>query len=215
MHASATPRTRPIIERFDLNDVPAVPWKNGGGTTREIVCLPAGAGFDDFAWRASVATIAADGPFSVFPGVDRSITLLCGGGVHLRALDGDLDHRLDGPCEPFAFDGGRPVHAALLDGESQDFNVMTRRGRCRAEVRGLRTQAALGPLASGLLHAATGEWEVDGPEAYAGTLRGGQGLWWHDAPPATLRVSPRTRDAALLVVDIRPPAPGDVQGARR
>ena len=58
---------------FDLRTVPATPWKNGGGSTRELVCWPPGAGTDAFGWRVSVARIAAAGPFSAFAGVDRQI----------------------------------------------------------------------------------------------------------------------------------------------
>ena len=39
-----------------------VPWKNGGGVTRELLRLPADGG-DDWTLRISVADIAADGPF--------------------------------------------------------------------------------------------------------------------------------------------------------
>lgn len=60
-----------------------MPWKNGGGMTRELVCQPPDADMDSFDWRVSIAHIASDGPFSSFSGVDRIITLLSGGGVHL------------------------------------------------------------------------------------------------------------------------------------
>ncbi len=62
--------------RFDRATLPATPWKNGGGVTREIVCQPPGAGLAAFDWRVSIATIASDGPFSLFAGIDRVITLL-------------------------------------------------------------------------------------------------------------------------------------------
>ena len=55
-----------------------VPWKNGGGVTREVAAFPDGAGFDDFLWRISMAEVRADGPFSVFPGVDRVLAVLEG-----------------------------------------------------------------------------------------------------------------------------------------
>ncbi|MEO8119861.1 MAG: HutD family protein, partial [Rhodoferax sp.] len=80
-----------------------MPWKNGGGSTREIVCQPPGADMDNFDWRVSIATIAANGPFSVFVGVDRVIMLLDGAGVRLHAAD--IDHKLDTPGAPFAFAG--------------------------------------------------------------------------------------------------------------
>ncbi|MGR7000643.1 HutD/Ves family protein [Yinghuangia aomiensis] len=76
---------------FDTDFLPVTPWRNGGGETREVAAEPSADG--GFAWRVSIATIAQDGPFSAFPGVDRTITLLEGAGVHLVG-DG-LDHLLD------------------------------------------------------------------------------------------------------------------------
>ncbi|MCB2071086.1 MAG: HutD family protein, partial [Ottowia sp.] len=69
------------LQPFALADLPAEPWKNGGGRTRTVATWPAGAGLSDFDARVSVATIAASGPFSRFPGIDRQIVLLSGGGV--------------------------------------------------------------------------------------------------------------------------------------
>nr|MBA2815075.1 putative ATP-dependent helicase DinG [Candidatus Pantoea persica] len=63
--------------RFRYANLPVSRWRNGGGETREIVSYPPGEA--DFAWRASIATLARDGAFSRFPGVDRVITLLRGG----------------------------------------------------------------------------------------------------------------------------------------
>jgi environmental stress-induced protein Ves len=42
-----------------------MPWKNGGGVTRELLAWPGGG---DWQVRISVAEIEADGPFSSFPG---------------------------------------------------------------------------------------------------------------------------------------------------
>jgi environmental stress-induced protein Ves len=192
-----------LRERHDVHALPAVAWKNGGGTTREIICRPAGAGLDDFDWRVSIATIAADGAFSAFPGIDRTIALLCGDGVHLQSIDGSaIDHRLDTFFQPFAFDGGRALRATLLGGESTDFNVMTRRSRFRAELRVVRAQCTLKTAPRGLVHVASGEWMLDGD---ARTFGCGQGCWWDSMTPSELRVAPRdTRasQAVLLVVDI-------------
>ncbi|MBM7325185.1 HutD family protein, partial [Agrobacterium sp. S2] len=49
-----------------------MPWKNGGGVTTEIIVHPAKASMADFDWRISMANVAQDGPFSIFPGVDRT-----------------------------------------------------------------------------------------------------------------------------------------------
>lgn len=105
------------------------PWKDGGGTTTELAIAPPGAGLDKFDWRISLATIAADGPFSRFSGVDRSLGLVDGPGVY---LDIDEEGRFalceDEPLIDFA--GESHVIATLAGGPSTDFNVMTRRGRC-------------------------------------------------------------------------------------
>ena len=60
-----------------------MPWKNGGGETVEIAVSPEGAGLGDFDWRVSMARVEADGLFSVFPGVDRTLSILEGEGMVL------------------------------------------------------------------------------------------------------------------------------------
>jgi environmental stress-induced protein Ves len=105
-----------------------VPWKNGGGSTTEIAVFPAEADIDGFDWRVSLATIAADGPFSVFPGVERTLVLVDGHGM---TLDIDGAPTMLTKTEPVAaFDGEAQVQAKLNRGPSTDFNVMTRLDRC-------------------------------------------------------------------------------------
>lgn len=67
------------MEFFDIRKMPVSLWRNGAGETREICCFPPAT--RDFFWRASIASIASNGEFSAFPGVDRVITLLEGGEV--------------------------------------------------------------------------------------------------------------------------------------
>lgn len=109
------------------------PWKNGGGSTTEIAIHPAGANFDNFDWRVSLATIAESGPFSVFPGVDRTIALVDGAGIILQ-FDDARRFTLTPSHRVFQFPGEARVEATLKEGETRDFNVMTRRARCRHEV---------------------------------------------------------------------------------
>lgn len=119
-----------IIRAASLVDVP---WKNGGGTTREIAAGPPGASLDAFAWRLSVAEVSADGAFSAFAGVDRVLVLLDGVGMRLTEGGGRM-HVLDQPLAMARFAGETPIHANLLDGPTRDFNVMVRRGRARASM---------------------------------------------------------------------------------
>jgi uncharacterized protein len=101
----------------------AVPWRNGRGVTREIAVCPGGA--DDFLWRLSIADVAADGPFSAFPGYRRVITVLTGAGMRLT-VDGAV-HDI-GPLEPFEFDGGAQTTCTLPGGPITDLNLIVRAG---------------------------------------------------------------------------------------
>ena len=190
-----------MLHRFALADLSATPWKNGGGSTREIVCWPPGAGMDSFDWRVSVATIARSGPFSVFAGVDRVIVLLDGDGVHLQSASG-IDHHLDQALQPFAFSGDEALDCTLLGGASLDFNVMTRRSALHAEVTVLRAETRLPTAPRGLLLAAHGGWQINA-DGIAQDLGPGQGLWW-DGEPHGCAVRQLGADAALLWVRLEP-----------
>lgn len=111
----------------------AMPWKNGGGSTAEIAIAPPGAsvaqGFD---WRLSIATIDGDGPFSAFPGYDRTILLLAGKGMVLTVA-GQAPHALDRPFVPFRFSGETATDCRLLDGRCEDLNLMVAQDRFAAE----------------------------------------------------------------------------------
>ncbi|KRA59777.1 hypothetical protein ASD79_09510 [Caulobacter sp. Root655] len=111
----------------------ATPWKNGGGVTREVAAFPPGAGMDDFEWRISLADVAADGPFSAFPGVDRVLTVIEGAGLVLD-VDG-LAVTLDVAAPPLAFAGEARVEARLTGGPIRDLNLMVRCGGWRAQAR--------------------------------------------------------------------------------
>lgn len=104
-------------------DYVARPWKNGGGTTRDIVVSPPGASLDTFDWRLSLAQVDRDGPFSRFDHVDRTLVLLSGA-MTLHERDRRIDLVRN---EPFAFEGERPIEATVAGGSTLDFNVMTRR----------------------------------------------------------------------------------------
>lgn len=188
------------LQRFCRADLPAQPWKNGGGVTREVVCLPAGSDTAHFDWRVSIAHIERSGPFSAFTGVDRVITLLEGPGVMLQSTCGSITHRLDTPLMPFAFAGEAEVQADLLSSDCHDFNVMTRRAACAAKVQVLHGATILRPATQGLLFAVQGRWR-----AQSQTIMTGEGLWWCEAPIAW-SLNPESENAALIAVLIDFPA---------
>lgn len=111
-------------------------WKNGQGETAEIAVDPPGAPLDAFAWRVSMARVDADGPFSAFAGIDRTLTLLAGAGLRLVAAGRDpATLGVDAP--PYSFPGDVACEATLVDGGITDLNVMTRRGVAWHRVRRL------------------------------------------------------------------------------
>jgi environmental stress-induced protein Ves len=116
-----------------------VPWKNGGGRTREVAIAEDGLG--GFRWRVSVAEVDRDGPFSLFPGVDRTLWLLGGAGMDLSVDDATV--RLVVAYRPFEFAGEARVTATLIDGPTQDLNLMVRRDRARAKAAVVRGSQAI------------------------------------------------------------------------
>jgi uncharacterized protein len=98
------------------------PWKNGRGTTTELWRLERDGAL---LARLSRAAVVEDGPFSLFPGIERNLTVLSGPGFRLTG--GGLDFRCE-PLVPVAFPGDVALQATgTLAMQSDDFNVMTAR----------------------------------------------------------------------------------------
>ena len=116
-------------------DYRTVPWKNGGGGTTEIAVDPPESSVNEpFRWRLSLARVERSGPFSAFPGYDRSIMLVSGHGMVLD-FAGHGQARLALPFAPVAFAGEWATEARLIGGASEDFNVMSDRRRLRHLLR--------------------------------------------------------------------------------
>jgi uncharacterized protein len=133
-------------ERASVEWLPAalrrgVPWKNGGGITREVVASPTGAGLDRFDWRISTAEVRTAGPFSAFSGIERTLCIL--EGTLSLAIAGRTAILLSADSAPFEFAGDDPAHGAPLDGPVVDLNVMARRGSFNARVQRLQAGAAV------------------------------------------------------------------------
>ncbi|MEN9892031.1 MAG: hypothetical protein RLY78_2326 [Pseudomonadota bacterium] len=144
---------RPTLHRVRLDAVPARPWRNGGGLTRELLVWPPPAsgaatdtasatgtaadarpdpltihdsGPDHARWqlRLSVADITRDGPFSSFPGITRHFAVLEGAGVRLHWPDRQT--LLTPQDAPLCFDGADAPDAQLPAGPTRDLNLMVR-----------------------------------------------------------------------------------------
>jgi environmental stress-induced protein Ves len=163
-----------IVRRADHR---VVPWKNGRGSTTEIAIWPPGStvagGFD---WRVSMAAVTEDGPFSAFPGIDRTLVLLDEGGLDLVGLDGTISLR-----ERYAiarFDGGAPISGRLRGGPVRDLNVMVRRDAFAhdADVVRLSGVRSVGPGAPLLVITLDESVRVDGEALAEGELAIGERL---------------------------------------
>jgi environmental stress-induced protein Ves len=118
-------------------DHKSMPWKNGRGLTEEVRAFPPDSGVDSFDWRLSIAHVGADGLFSIFPGIDRTIAVLEGAGIILDLPD-EGRAELDVGGLPFAFPGDWSVASRNCAGATVDLNIMTRRGRCTHRMQRLR-----------------------------------------------------------------------------
>lgn len=135
MNPTAPPQLLPAALRA------AVPWKNGGGLTREVAAAPAGAALADFDWRVSTAEVRSAGPFSIFPGVERTLCVL--EGTLALEVEGAGAARLTAGRAPYVFSGDAAAHARPGPEGVVDLNVMTRRKRFAAHVEPLEFTAGL------------------------------------------------------------------------
>ncbi len=167
------------------NEYRRVRWKNGLGWTREIDRDRDG---DDWSWRLSIAEVEQDGDFSLFPGIERELVMLKGHGMRLCFDDGEVIG-LEQPHARHRFGGLRPLHAELIDGPTQDFNVMWRPEHWD-------TQVMVRPLVDQMVFFAGAGvgWAIHllAGEARFGADAGLEGLWMGDT--AILEADePRTR----------------------
>jgi environmental stress-induced protein Ves len=144
-------------------DYRRTPWKNGAGVTEDVLLLPPGSSHEDFDIRISRAPIVDESRFSMFPGIDRTITRLGENPLTLRFADGqetELAH-----LSPVSFDSALAPTSRLPAGASQVMNVMTRRGRWRSNVSVVRGNSERLQTPSGgmiVVHAAKGGCTVAG-----------------------------------------------------
>ena len=126
-----------MIRHLTPSDYKTMPWANGKGVTVEMLRVEvAGA----VKWRLSRASVVEDGDFSLFPGIDRNLTVITGPGFDLVSADATLPAR---PLRPVAFPGDVAIRAAGVTAPSDDFNVMTARGLPKPQVQVITTATDL------------------------------------------------------------------------
>lgn len=107
-----------MITNLTAADFRVMPWANGKGTTVEMLRIER-EGL--LVLRLSRAMVVEDGAFSMFPGIDRNLTVLSGPGFDLVGEGLRLTAR---PLVPVAFAGDVAVRAEGVTAPSEDFNVM-------------------------------------------------------------------------------------------
>lgn len=179
-----------------------VPWKNGGGVTTEIAAGPPLSGDQDWSWRVSIADVPATGPFSLFPGIDRTIAVIQGSGMDLHFEDGRVV-----PLElnqPVDFDGGLPVDGILRKDPIRDFNVMADRRYFRAALeihQGVTTthqQIGVGSVL--LVHFLDGEGSVTGPDGVAAAVQQSETIIYEGTVAVSVSIGLGAR-AAIVVLE--------------
>ena len=109
-----------------------MPWKNGGGATLELYCLKDFLNSKIF-FRLSMASVECDGPFSIFPEIDRSLLLISGEGFHLEGNSFKTTLKLNMP--PLNFKGEDSIKCMLINGPCVDFNVMTAHNYAQSSIQ--------------------------------------------------------------------------------
>lgn len=99
-------------------DFSTMPWKNGGGITHEIAREECNG---SLLWRLSIAEVASDGAFSLFPGMTRLLAVIDGNGMRLETSEGTI---IASPRAPVRFSGEIPVVGRLVDGFVRDLNFI-------------------------------------------------------------------------------------------
>lgn len=113
----------PYVIRFA--ELPVSRWANGQGETVELWRTPASG---DIVQRLSIAVVAAAGPFSSLPGIDRALMPLAPAGLTVR-VDADI-HTL-AQYETLYFSGDADAASVDVRQTSRDLNLMVRRGAGR------------------------------------------------------------------------------------
>lgn len=110
------------MQHLTSGDYRRTPWANGRGVTVEMWREEVD---ERLVLRLSMATVTENGPFSLFPGIDRVLTVISGPGFDL--VGEGLRLRAD-PLRPVAFPGDVALQASKVTGVSEDLNVMIARG---------------------------------------------------------------------------------------
>ncbi|MFO1171148.1 MAG: HutD family protein [Hyphomicrobiaceae bacterium] len=179
------------IRHFPSQGYVRMSWKNGRGSTDEICLMPPGASRDAFDLRISRASIPEPGPFSAFPGVERTITVIDGAGLKLDF--GDQVATLTAR-QPYTFDSGLAPLGIPKGGPVRVVNVMAARAVWRIAPAAVVTETASLDAVLSVVFAIDGNWLLDDGPNRTTLVRGDTAL---SEGPGSL--APQSAGAVLVV----------------
>ncbi len=160
------------LHLIDAHSVAPQAWRNDGGQTRELLVWPA---IGTWQLRISRADIDRDGPFSAFTGVARWFAVLNGAGVRLQF--GPTLHELRPGDAVLSFDGAHAPDCRLINGPTQDLNLMTIGGSSEMTLAHAGIAWNTQHTMRGLYTTVAGHWQR-GADRYAVAAHH---LFWDDA----------------------------------
>jgi uncharacterized protein len=176
----------PSPQVISLAEAKEQEWRNGGGTTRELLTRNK-HNSDDWQYRISVALVNADGPFSHFESTQRHFCVLSGHGVDLT-IDG-APHRVTENSSALSFSGEAKVDCTLISGPTSDLNFMVRMSTESKPVSGMIPLKSGTPLAlsgassSGIFSLQDGlcQWLFNG-QTFELSIAANQLVWFDTSP---------------------------------
>jgi uncharacterized protein len=181
------------LEQTYFRERPALPWKNGGGTTRHLAQDVETEGQPG--WRLSLAEIDRDGPFSLFPGMRRHHVIVYGAGLTLRTRD--LEITADPFC-PVTFDGDTTFTAILADGPCKAVNLIFDPRLVAASLQVITTETWSAQGTHSLILCLRGGATLEEPE---GRIVPGQFTWVRGS--ASIVPAPGAQLVCVAITDLR------------
>lgn len=156
------------MEIIDLARIAQQAWKNGAGLTRVLACGQQGGAasignqvtIDDPHWRISLADLHADGPFSVYPGIDRHAVLLSDISVMLFSAHETI-HAAPLHVIHYAGETSLTARCASYATSPQFLNLMIKRQTCTSTMDVITSAASLTQATHCFVMPITGAWSVN------------------------------------------------------
>ena len=149
-----------------------------------------------------MADIIGNGPFSIFPSVDRQLALIEGAGIVLRG--GGHPMRLVRIGEVVSFRGEDALEASLVNGPVRAWNLMVERGALDGRIRLYEgsppVPTQLDALVS-IICVLAGRYTLHAPGRDGIVLRAGDGVCLRERVDGA-RLSGDSTDDRVLITDI-------------